>query len=170
MELGKIWNINLKSSDETSMIISRFCNQPESQELLYDTLCIDDWIEVWQGEGDKSKYGSKEYFGKRSFKVSLYVRRHPNTDNVRALGLTFTKIKRNYTNKEYHVEDENSSIIIKEIYNGILENLNLLINEETNYEFDPSFIMKAQSWVEKSWGYGVSTDYYIVGIKIRRWF
>ena len=170
MKLGNIWNISLKSSDETSMIISKFCHPREPQVPTYDSICIENWIDVWQGKGDKSKYGSNEYFGNRSFKISLYVCKHPNTDIIRTLGLTFTKIKRNYTNKEYHVEDDNTSIIIKEIYQGIVSNLHLLVNEETDYEFGTSYIMKAQSWVEKSYGYGASTNYYIVGIKIRRWF
>ena len=170
MELGKIWNVKLTSSDETSMIISRLWDRDENKQLLFNTLCLDNWIDVWQGEGDKSKFGTRAYFGERAFSISLYISRYPETENIRALGLTFTKIKRDYTNKEYHVEDENTRILIKQIYKGVLENLNLSVDEENDSEFDTSLIMKAQSFAQRSDGYGRSTDYYIIGVKIRRWY
>ena len=171
MELGKVWSIKLNSSDETSMIISRLWTINENKEYFCDSICIENWIDVWQGKGDKSQFGGRAYFGERAYTVSLYIARKPVTKNIRESSLTFTKIKRNYSNATYHVDDQCSKWLIQEIYQMIFLNLNLEIGKSVDCQFEKSIIMRAQDWSQRIHdGYGKTSNYYIIGVNLQRFF
>lgn len=162
MNLGEIANVSLTPSTRTTELLGKivqFCKGPK-------TLCID--------MNMQAHYNRPRPFlsGEKIFEIYLYLSDWTiieDTSNSVYLSMTFTDIKKGFTNRDdITVEKDYNIILLDHINEAVRHNLNMDLHSEVDYFFEKPLRFDAQgNWVKRGWGH--TCNQYFVGVKIRRW-
>ena len=169
MELGKVLDIKLKSNTETTWLLSGFRSVAFNKKNAYDTICFEKMFDIWYGKGDKSKPYTRAYWGEKAFNVSLYLRNYDYKEESEFSHITMTSLKQNY-NEALHIDDKTSNPLIKEVLKGVRSNLDMEVEETRDIEFEKTIHIKGQGLYKRSEGFGRTSTYSLVGMKLWRWY
>lgn len=160
MVLGTVDYVELRKYTMTTKLIDRLGKANQIGDV--DTLCIDPNITVYYKEDESYNL----------YKVCLYL-----TDNnfcgdivARYNAGTFTELKARYINRTFDVMgeyDETHDQFRWVLCDLIKHKLNILVGEDIDVEFPHPLRLYAQGgWSNRGWGH--TTTYYIVGVRIKR--
>lgn len=172
MELGKILEVKLTSSTQTTRLIDtlRLPFRPpitEWEKHKVDTLLLKDIYSVWKGP-------AQGYFpGSIAYGISLLLQEgFYGIDTSVKTSVTFTWLKQYGTNKVFHVDEKTSPYLIWPIIEPIIEKIkkmeDLEPGQETIIPFDKPIVLNAQSDYLHSGAWGRTHFYYFVGMKVWR--
>ena len=162
MELGKVLEVELTSSTQTTWLIQSLYN-PIGGGTKTDTVILKNIYTVWKGK-------PKGHFpGDIGYGVSLLLQNgyYGDKESIKT-PITFTSLKKKGLGKVIHVNEKTTHFILAPVVEKIkaMEDLEQR-GDEIIIPFDKPIVLNAQGSWNRDWG--VTSRYYFVGMKVWRY-